>query len=88
MRIDRSPTVSPPEPRESAAKPTSPPPAKDVVTLSAAGSAAADAPAASAPSERIARIRALVQQGAYPIDLDMLASRIVHDELLRSKGSA
>jgi anti-sigma28 factor (negative regulator of flagellin synthesis) len=86
MRIDRSNPVTV-QPRESAAKPTTPPPTKDVVNLSAAGSAAAEV-SSSAPTDRIARIRALVQQGAYPIDLDMLASRIVHDELLRSKGSA
>ena len=86
MRIDPSSPVTL-EPRD-AASPSSQPasPASDVVALSPAGTAAA-APSAQM-TERLARIRALVQQGAYPIDLDMLASRIVNDEILRNKGPA
>jgi anti-sigma28 factor (negative regulator of flagellin synthesis) len=86
MRIDPSSPVTL-EPRDAASTPSAPTaPASDVVALSPAG-AAATAPT-DHMTERLARIRALVQQGAYPIDLDMLASRIVNDELLRNKGPA
>ncbi len=85
MRIDPSSPVTV-EPRDAASPASAPTAPTDVVALSPAGAAAA-APEGRM-TERLARIRALVQQGAYPIDLDMLASRIVNDELLRNKGPA
>ncbi len=86
MRIDPTSPIrlEPQETTPARSAPASP--SSDVVALSPAGAAAADAPAADVTT-RIARIRALVQQGAYPIDLDLLASRIVNDEILR-KGPA
>jgi len=33
---------------------------------------------------RLQEIRALIDKGEYPVDLDVLARRIVDDELLRS----
>ena len=89
MRIDpTSPTRL--EPRDATAPKSEPAaPESDVVALSPAGTTAASAPSPEQDlTARLARIRALVQQGAYPIDLDLLASRIVHDEILRNKGPA
>jgi anti-sigma28 factor (negative regulator of flagellin synthesis) len=58
-----------------------------VVSLSSA--AAAIPPDDGAPpaevTARIEHIRAMLDKGDYPIDLDKLASRIVDDEILRSK---
>jgi len=34
-------------------------------------------------TQRIAEIKTMLQTGAYPVDLEKLASRIVDDELLR-----
>lgn len=54
-----------------------------IVALSRPTSAAAaDAPS-RAMASRLDRIRALLDAGEYPIDLDQLASRIVDDESLR-----
>ena len=52
-----------------------------VVSLSKAGAAAmADAkPVDSA--EKVARLRAMIEKGDYHPDLDLLASRIVEDDL-------
>ena len=57
-----------------------------VVSLS---SAAAAIPAEGTPPAHIAarleKIRAMLDRGDYPVDLDMLASRIVEDDALRTK---
>jgi flagellar biosynthesis anti-sigma factor FlgM len=58
-----------------------------VVDISSAGTSAA-AQAASETGDpkvtaRIAQIKSELQAGAYPIDLQKLASRIVDDEVLR-----
>jgi flagellar biosynthesis anti-sigma factor FlgM len=58
-----------------------------VVDISSAGTSAA-AQAASETGDpkvtaRIAQIKTELQAGAYPIDLERLASRIVDDEVLR-----
>jgi flagellar biosynthesis anti-sigma factor FlgM len=56
-----------------------------VVKLSEAGQASqADAQvAASASATRVAEIRASIRRGAYPIDLDRLAAKIIDDEVIR-----
>lgn len=54
-----------------------------VVKLSEAATASAESADTTA---RVAHIRALIRAGAYPVDLDALASRIVDDEVLRSRG--
>jgi anti-sigma28 factor (negative regulator of flagellin synthesis) len=53
-----------------------------VVKLSAAG-ASASASVAPTTTSRLQTIRAMLDKGDYPVDLDLLASRIVDDELLR-----
>ena len=61
-----------------------------VVKLSSAGTAAsAEAAPAAAPTttSRLQTIRAMLDKGDYPVDLDALASRIVDDELVRSGRS-
>jgi len=40
----------------------------------------------SAVTKRIQEIRAALARGAYPMDLDRLASRLVDDELSRGGG--
>jgi anti-sigma28 factor (negative regulator of flagellin synthesis) len=54
-----------------------------VVQLSAAASAASQAQPTN--SERLEKIRALIDAGAYAINLDQLASRIVDDEVMRTR---
>jgi len=55
-----------------------------VVKLSAAGlTASAEAAASPTTTSRLQTIRAQLDKGNYPVDLDMLASRIVDDEVLR-----
>lgn len=51
-----------------------------VVELSSAGAAAASARPADA-GEKIARVRELIDRGEYKVDLELLARRIVEDEL-------
>jgi len=61
-----------------------------IVTISAAGSSAssaADGEILPANAARLASIRAAINAGQYPIDLDKLASRIVDDELVRGTSS-
>ena len=58
-----------------------------VVRLSSAGVAVSN----SSTSEdhvtaKVSHIRALLAKGEYPVDLDQLASRIVDDELVRSRS--
>ena len=62
------------------------PPAKqggDVVQLSAAATATQGAQPTN--SERLKRIRALIDAGEYAVNLDQLASRIVDDEVARTR---
>lgn len=62
--------------------------ASSVVKLSSAGAAAsADAKPAATTTSRLDTIRAMLDKGDYPVDLDVLASRIVDDEFLRAGRS-
>lgn len=55
-----------------------------IVKLSAAGmTASAEAAASPTTTSRLQTIRAMLDKGDYPVDLDLLASRIVDDEMLR-----
>ena len=54
----------------------------DVVSLSPAGAAMVER-AKSPVSDRIEHLKALVARGEYKVDVDLLASRIVDDELAR-----
>jgi flagellar biosynthesis anti-sigma factor FlgM len=58
-----------------------------VVTLSASATASASAQPVDVTS-RLDRIRALLDKGDYPVDLDKLASRIVDDESTRGGTSS
>jgi flagellar biosynthesis anti-sigma factor FlgM len=99
MRIDPKVVVpvSANEPRDAQAPRAqgTAPPASSVVTLSSAASSA-QASASSAADEvssspevttKIAKIRSLLESGAYPIDLNQLASRILDDERARGGSS-
>jgi len=87
MRIDPKVVVpiSVGESREqapaAAAKPAQPE-SSTIVDISQAAQAACES---SDPkvTQRIAEIKGMLQAGAYPVDLQKLASRIVDDELLR-----
>jgi flagellar biosynthesis anti-sigma factor FlgM len=86
MRIDPNVVVSPTQldttkPRASGTTP----PAKggDVVQLSAAATATQGTQPTN--SERLERIRALIDAGEYAVNLEQLASRIVDDEVLRTR---
>lgn len=57
-----------------------------IVTLSSLGTALADEPTSPRTTARLERIRALLDAGEYPIDLDQLAQRIVDDDVLREGG--
>lgn len=62
--------------------------ASSVVKLSTAGAAASsDIKPAATTTSRLDTIRAMLDKGAYPVDLDVLASRIVDDEFLRAGRS-
>jgi anti-sigma28 factor (negative regulator of flagellin synthesis) len=71
--------------------------AASVVQLSSAGASAAAGTAAATGSSssstsattttRLATIRAQLDKGKYPVDLDVLASRIVDDEFVRAGRS-
>jgi anti-sigma28 factor (negative regulator of flagellin synthesis) len=59
-----------------------------VVVLSEAASSIApegDVGLQAGVSAKLDRIRALIDKGEYPVDLDKLAARIVDDELARAK---
>jgi anti-sigma28 factor (negative regulator of flagellin synthesis) len=60
-----------------------------VVKLSSAGAAASAEPttAGSTTTTRLQTIRAMLDKGEYPVDLDLLAARIVDDDLLRAGRS-
>ncbi len=88
MRIDPKVVISPVtrDARETPAAKTSDASSSgaSVVKLSAAGmTASAEAAASPTTTSRLQTIRAMLDKGDYPVDLDMLASRIVDDEVLR-----
>lgn len=95
MRIDPK-AATPPvarDTRESPSAATKASPANDgsasVVKLSSAGAAASADPAVAAPTTttRLQTIRAMLDKGDYPVDLDLLAARIVDDDVLRAGRS-
>jgi anti-sigma28 factor (negative regulator of flagellin synthesis) len=57
-----------------------------VVNLSSAGAAAQASASEHAMSARLEQLRTALERGAYVIDLDKLAARIVDDELARLQG--
>jgi anti-sigma28 factor (negative regulator of flagellin synthesis) len=61
------------------------PAGSSIVKLSSAATAASDASESTGMTGRLERIRALLDKGEYPVDLDQLASRIVDDEVVRGK---
>jgi len=91
MRIDPKVVIPPiardtydsqPSPAKSRAAAASD--ASSIVKLSIAGTAlSAEAPASPTTTARLQTIRAMLDRGDYPVDLDQLASRIVDDELTR-----
>jgi anti-sigma28 factor (negative regulator of flagellin synthesis) len=90
MRIDPKVVISPVtrDAREAPAAKTSDADAgsASVVKLSAAATASTSvdsAAAAPTTTSRLQTIRAMLDKGDYPVDLDLLATRIVDDELLR-----
>jgi anti-sigma28 factor (negative regulator of flagellin synthesis) len=93
MRIDPK-VVTPPVTRDATNTPSTAAKSSDlgdsasVVKLSAAATGAASAAdttgAAPTTTSRLQTIRAMLDKGNYPVDLDLLASRIVDDEVLRA----
>lgn len=90
MRIDPKVVVSPTqlettkpgaERRSSSASPSAG--ASSVVELSSAARSMRTAEPST--SERLGKIRALLDAGEYAVDLDQLASRIVDDEVMRTR---
>jgi flagellar biosynthesis anti-sigma factor FlgM len=59
-----------------------------VVTLSSAAAAIQTGALDELVNARIEQIRVMLQNGAYPIDLDKLASRIADDDLARVQGDS
>lgn len=95
MRIDPN-VVIPPIAREARETPSSSSKTEEarggqasVVKLSTAGLAASSeaGPSAATTTTRLQTIRAMLDKGDYPVDLDLLASRIVDDEVLRAGRS-
>ena len=96
MRIDPK-VVTPPIARETRESPSSGTArasetdgqSASVVKLSSAGAAASADPAVASPTTttRLQTIRAMLDKGDYPVDLDLLASRIVDDDVLRAGRS-
>jgi flagellar biosynthesis anti-sigma factor FlgM len=91
MRIDPNVVVAPTtldttkSQQTPVTKAESEPAGSSVVTLSSAASAVA--PEATSPpsvADRIDKIRSLLERGEYPVDLELLASRIVDDDFARS----
>jgi anti-sigma28 factor (negative regulator of flagellin synthesis) len=58
-----------------------------VVSLSSAGTAVIADSDESEPSPRVERLKMMVEQGTYQVDLETLASRIVDDDFMRRTGS-
>jgi anti-sigma28 factor (negative regulator of flagellin synthesis) len=95
MRIDNKVAIQPiaREPREAqpSAVKTADTTSGDasVVKLSTAGLAASSetSPSSATTTSRLQTIRAMLDKGDYPVDLDLLATRIVDDEVLRAGRS-
>jgi anti-sigma28 factor (negative regulator of flagellin synthesis) len=91
MRIDSKVAISPVtrDAREPSAAPSGQAASSaSVVKLSAAGAAvSAESAASPTTTTRLQTIRAMLDKGDYPVDLDLLASRIVDDDLLRAGRS-
>lgn len=89
MRIDPKVVISPVtrDARETPSAPKAgdaPSSSASVVKLSAAGmTASAESAASPTTTSRLQTIRAMLDKGDYPVDLDVLATRIVDDEVLR-----
>jgi anti-sigma28 factor (negative regulator of flagellin synthesis) len=84
MRITPNVVVSPvasPTAERPEVKASKTPESSTVVTLSSAGAASGED-----MSARLDKIRAAIDAGEYPIDLDKLASRIVDDEVMRTRN--
>jgi flagellar biosynthesis anti-sigma factor FlgM len=93
MRIDPNVVVSPATleggtKSQTPAKSPAAPEGSSVVELSAAASSVAPSENSPTMAARIERIRALLDRGEYPVDLEMLASRIVDDDILRTRRPA
>lgn len=58
--------------------------AASVVNLSSAGAAASAEATSPTVTSRLETIRAMLDKGEYPVDLDRLASRIVDDDFMRA----
>jgi anti-sigma28 factor (negative regulator of flagellin synthesis) len=88
MRIDPNVVVSPiqldPSKARAAGTGSQSPVKGDVVELSAAAKATAGA--APTNTDRLNKIRALLDAGDYAVDLDKLASRIVDDDVARTRN--
>lgn len=90
MRIDPNVVVSPTTleggtKSQTPAKSPAAPEASSVVALSPAASSVAPEATSPTMAARIERIRTLLERGDYPVDLDMLASRIVDDDVVRTR---
>lgn len=89
MRIDPnvvvSPVASPTAERSERREPASPSAPNAVVLLSSAARARNEAGVEPSIAGRLERIRAMIDAGEYPVDLDLLASRIVDDEIARAR---
>ncbi len=88
MRIDPKVVVSPiqletTKPRASGTTPPAKGAGASVVELSAAATSVGGAQPTN--TERLEKIRALLDAGEYAVDLDQLASRIVDDEVMRTR---
>jgi anti-sigma28 factor (negative regulator of flagellin synthesis) len=90
MRIDPK-VATPPVTRDARETPSTATKSGDVassasvVKLSAAGITASESSATPATTTtRLQTIRAMLDKGDYPVDLDLLASRIVDDDVLRA----
>jgi anti-sigma28 factor (negative regulator of flagellin synthesis) len=95
MRIDPKVVISPITRESSASQPAAPKAGEasassaSVVKLSTAGAAASAEATPTSPTttSRLQTIRAMLDKGDYPVDLDLLASRIVDDEVIRAGRS-
>jgi anti-sigma28 factor (negative regulator of flagellin synthesis) len=90
MRIDPKVVVTPitfDKQKAAEAKKSSPAKSTDsVVVLSkAAASIAPEGAHEPGVAAKLERIRALLDAGKYPVDLDLLASNIVDDEVARTR---
>ena len=86
MRIDPTALTAIHEPRTREAS-TGPRPADDTASVVSIGAAARSSGSSSlepAISARISRIRELLGNGDYQVDLDQLAGRILDDDVART----